>query len=522
MVTRINGFSGMDIDSLVKSLMSAKRVPLDKMGQSKQTIQWQRESYRELNSTLYDWRNNKLSVLGTGYRASASLNAQVASIKDSSGAVVSDINNSAVKAEATAEANGIPMTVTVKRLASSASVESAAKSNVKTSMTLAQISGKSDTKFTFTNGTETMSFDNTDSLSTVISKINANSKLDVKASFDDLTGKFVLTSKKLGEDSKINLETSDFSNSNSLLTMFDTADNWSTKSSSAQGQTAIYSINGSADMELKNSNSVIHNGVKLTFQNVTGSWTDSSGNIKADPANDDRSLTISTQVDTTKALTTIKSFIEDYNKMISNLNDQINEEKYRDFPPLTNEQRSSMSESDITAWEKKAKSGLMKNDPMIKELLGSMRATISDQMGALSSLGVTTGRYFENGKLYLDEDKFKKALEANPQQAIDVFQGTAGNTSQSIFGKFAEAANSAMVKISERAGTSRFDGSLTATFKPESVIGRQLKNYDSQIARLTSQLNTAETRYYKQFSAMETAMNKYQSQLAQLTGGSAS
>ena len=30
---RINGFSGMDIDSMVKSLMTAKRIPLDKLNQ---------------------------------------------------------------------------------------------------------------------------------------------------------------------------------------------------------------------------------------------------------------------------------------------------------------------------------------------------------------------------------------------------------------------------------------------------------------------------------------------------------
>lgn len=61
MVTRINGFSGMDIDSMVKSMMAAKRVPLDKLNQDKQVLQWTREGYRELNSVLYDFRTNKLN-----------------------------------------------------------------------------------------------------------------------------------------------------------------------------------------------------------------------------------------------------------------------------------------------------------------------------------------------------------------------------------------------------------------------------------------------------------------------------
>lgn len=50
---RIGGLaSGMDIDSIVEKLMQAERAPLDKLEQQKQTYEWTRDKYREVNTKL--------------------------------------------------------------------------------------------------------------------------------------------------------------------------------------------------------------------------------------------------------------------------------------------------------------------------------------------------------------------------------------------------------------------------------------------------------------------------------------
>lgn len=50
---RIGGLaSGMDIDTLVGKLMQAERIPLDKIYQRKQTLEWQRDDYRSMNTLL--------------------------------------------------------------------------------------------------------------------------------------------------------------------------------------------------------------------------------------------------------------------------------------------------------------------------------------------------------------------------------------------------------------------------------------------------------------------------------------
>ena len=50
---RIGGLaSGMDIDSIVEKLMMVERMPLDKLEQKKQTYEWQRDAYRDINTKL--------------------------------------------------------------------------------------------------------------------------------------------------------------------------------------------------------------------------------------------------------------------------------------------------------------------------------------------------------------------------------------------------------------------------------------------------------------------------------------
>src|SRR4051812_20889711 len=67
---RISGLaSGMDIDSIVSDMMKIKRMPLDKLKQQKQTMEWQRDDYRAMNTLLLDFRSELTQMkLTTKYR----------------------------------------------------------------------------------------------------------------------------------------------------------------------------------------------------------------------------------------------------------------------------------------------------------------------------------------------------------------------------------------------------------------------------------------------------------------------
>lgn len=511
---RINGFSGMDIDSMVKSLMTARKVPMDKLVQQRTTLQWQRDSYREMNSKFYDFRNNKLDK----FRKSTELNTQTAVVTG---------NTDAVKANATASANGISMKVDVLKLASAATMETEGIGlGYKSTQTLAELARKipanGDTtaipdnaktqeyKITLKdkNGKDlSMTFKGSDTISSVISQINSNADMGVTASFDEVSGKFKITSKTMGNDSSFsNVAVDETPDANgkatlSLLNVFSTnkVDNV-TSGTPYKGSNGSISINGSAEIPTS-SNTVIYNGVEMTLLQVTK----------------DKPFTISTQTDPQKALDTVKAFIDSYNSLIDTLNTKVGEEKYRDYPPLTDEQRKDMSESDIKLWEEKAKSGLLKNDDILKETITSMRSIITENLGTLSDFGITTGQYFEGGKLKLDETKFKSAIQNNSQLFVETFQGSGSNIKDSVFNRLITTMDDSMDKLSQRAGTTKFSGDLNSIYKEESVMGEQLKGYNQRIAALQVRLNNAEERYYKQFTAMETAMSRYQSQASNLT-----
>ncbi|PIH58364.1 flagellar filament capping protein FliD [Paenibacillus sp. LK1] len=508
---RINGFSGMDIDSMVKELMTAKRAPLDKLNQKKTLLEWQRDSYRELNSKMYEFRNTKLQQT---YRQSAALNTQKAVVTG---------NSDAVKAEAGATANGIKMEVSIEQLATAKAQETDGKGQGYSSrQSLAELAngikfgqpttslGTSDYSKEYKikiNDVE-MTFTGQDTVSSIIAKINSKTDLNVKASFDDLTGKFTIASKDLGSTGKLDVEAPDAGN-NSLMDVF------------GQGSTAVVTdiaakdaivlINGKKLDPPPTSNIITYNGVQMNLLAETVT-RDSNGIITSD-----KPFTINIQSDPDKALETVKAFIADYNTMLDLLNTKVGEEKYRSFQPLTSEQRSAMTESDIKLWEEKAKSGLLKNDDILSNLASTMRIIMGEKMGELSNIGITGGKYYENGKIYLDEEKFKKAIIGNPQQVSDILQGTGTNTDSSIFGKLYKEMDTAMTKVAERAGTTKYSGDVNSIYKEESVMGKTLKGYNTQITALEKRLSDLENRYYKQFTAMETAMNKYQSQSSSLS-----
>ncbi|WDH98282.1 flagellar filament capping protein FliD [Paenibacillus urinalis] len=500
---RITGFSGMDIDTMVSQLMTASRAPLDKLNQQKQLLNWQRDSYRELNSKLFDFRNNK----PMSFNKSAQLNTQKAVVTG---------NTDAVKVEASPTAQNIPMTISVVNLAKAASVEMQGLDGIKSSKTLKDLGGDTSQKYTIKIGgksggtSKELEFDANTTISTVISRINSDPDANAVASFDEITGKLTISSKTTGEKSNITVENG--SKGNSILELFGAAKGSSL--AAQNGENAHVVINGKEYKDLT-SNTLTVNGINLTFLSETGLTKPAdNATYPINQSSDATAVKVSIQTDPEKSLSTIKSFIEEYNTLISYMNTKSSEEKYRDYAPLTDEQKKEMSDNDIELWEERSKSGLLKNDEIIKSTISSMRSIITENLSQLSALGITTGQYYENGKLYLDEEKFNKAIQADPQKLTEIFQGT--GSSSGIFSKMSETINGSLDKLVTKAGTSKYSGDLNSIFKEESTMGRQLKDYNKRIEAFQNKLENLEIRYYKQFTAMEAAMNQYNSQSASL------
>lgn len=270
------------------------------------------------------------------------------------------------------------------------------------------------------------------------------------------------------------------------------------------GANAVFNINGLNTSRATNTFEM--NGVTFTLKN------------KLDTAATPVSLSVNN--DSNKVFDNIKVFVEKYNELIDKIQKKTSEEFYRNYKPLTDEQRETLSEKQQEQWEEKAKSGLLKRDPILTGVLGGMRsnfyapvknAAVDPLMNQLASIGIkTTANYLEGGKLEINEAALKKAIENNSESVENLFRGT-GTTSdeQGIVHRLYDTVNGTMDKLKARAGNSF---SMTKQF----TLGRQLDNVDNQINRFEIRLTQVEDRYWRQFTAMEKAIQKANSQSAYL------
>lgn len=497
---RINGFSGMDIDSMVSSLMTVQKSPLNKLNQQKQVLQWTRDSYREVNSKIIDFRAKLFDM-----NKSAAMNTQQATVIG---------NTTAIRADATSSALASGMEVTVTKLATKSNIQTATglmatkadgtQVAATSKTTLAELAGgtASDT-YDLNINDRTITFLKTDSLATVAARINSEGA-GVNASFDEISGKFSITAKDYGTTNNIKLTGSDKQTASSSLFSLMNVDTATQLKNAEAGEVTVKSTTDGSSRTFNPTDATLSvNGVNLTLLSTTGA---------TGPA------TITTQPNTDKAVETIKSFVESYNSLLDMLNTKTTEQKYRSFTPLTDEQKKEMKENEITQWEEKAKSGLLKNDNILTSAVSNMRSVISGSLKNLSEIGITTGQYFENGKLKIDEAKLKSALTTDPQKVMDIFQGSSSAGKTGVYSGIRDTLNSTLDQFVSKAGTSKFDSNANSTFKEISSMGNQLKDYNKRITALQSRLNDMETRYYKQFSAMEEAMSKYQAQSSSLAG----
>ncbi len=237
-------------------------------------------------------------------------------------------------------------------------------------------------------------------------------------------------------------------------------------------------------------------------------------------------LTSTTNVD--DIINKIKDFVNTYNGLIKELNDKTKESKYRDYQPLTSAQREEMEEKEIELWEEKAKSGLLRSDSIIRNGLTSMRSLVYESNPAVSntkfntlfSIGITTSsNYNDGGTLEIDENKLRKALEEDPDAVTTLFTNSSGKEKDKILidgvekevdtrgflQKLRAEMNNVKINIEKKAGR-------TTMTDNQYSIGKSLRELTDRISSWKDKLENIESRYWKQFTAMEQAINKANTQ----------
>lgn len=335
-----------------------------------------------------------------------------------------------------------------------------------------------------------------ESLNQVLQKIS-NSKLGVSAIYDSFSDKISLTRTETGDFNLTGEEmvTTDGFLSNVLKFSGVTE---------TGGVNSKFTINGLSTE--RSSNSFDMNGVSITLKKA---FTASDGSI---------SLSVNNNIDA--VVDKVKKFVETYNDTVKKILDKVSETRYKDFQPLTDDQREQLSEKQQEQWEEKSKSGLLKRDSMLSGILDKMRIDFSSPVNAdginykytqMASIGITTtANYLEGGKINLDESKLRKALQDDPSSVESLFTSSGStNEQKGIASRLHDSIDATMDKLKLKAG-SAFSTNETFT------IGKNLKRIDSDILSFEDRLKQTEDRYWRQFTAMEQAINKANSQSASL------
>ena len=252
-------------------------------------------------------------------------------------------------------------------------------------------------------------------------------------------------------------------------------------------------------------------------------------------------VTVAVTANTDKAMASIRTFVEQYNEIVDMVNGKLAEKRFRDFQPLTAEQRDALSEKEVEQWEEKARSGLLSGDPLLEKVLSDMRRALSDPVTGsgitLADIGITTGGYFERGKLTINEEKLRDALTNRGDEVSRLFNG-GGNppyspsmSAEDRSARYQSAGlghrisdilqdNVRTVRDSqgrkglllEKAG---IKGDISDS---QNRMAEEAKRINERIMRAVDALNRREDRYWRQFTALERAisrMNEQSSWLAQ-------
>ncbi|MGN0269609.1 MAG: flagellar filament capping protein FliD [Candidatus Weimeria sp.] len=506
---RMSGMiSGLDTESIVTALTSDYQTKVDKYKKSQTKLSWKQDAWKEVNTEVNDFYNSL-----DKYRYSSAWNLQKATVSDATKATVS----------ANGKAFNGTQTLEITQLATSAALTSGKLSytdsdkkaqTVTSSTKISNIAGKTG-DLTIKVGDKDTTF-TVDSDTTVNDLVNALKTAGLNASFDETQQRFYISSKSSGKDQSFSLSGSD-----DILKALKLDS--STRANATAGQDAVIKLDG---VEYTNStNNFSINGLNIQAQATTSS-----------------AITVTSQTDTQGIYDKVKEFISSYNDLINDLTDRYNAASSGSYEPLTDDEKSQMSDTEVEKWEKKIKTGLLRRDDTLDSIMntltnGMMASYYDDSVATMDingkqtlNAGVTsakkyslatfgimtkgilqsaTNRQYEyhidgdedDDSVSSNTDKLMTAITEDPDKVIDLVKNVANNLSRNLKKQMTAT-------------------SLRSVFKVynDKEMASEYSSYTELINTWTTRLNDMQDSYYKKFSKMESTLSKLQQSTSSISG----
>ncbi len=536
---RIGGLvSGIDVDSIIQDLMRIEQMKVDRLKQDRQLVEWRKEAYREITNLLRAFQDEFFNISKTDtYMLSSNAYKTFSVTSSAEEYVTATANASALEGNYTITKIESLAAPTILKGVSWVFSEGRSLDSTLEQLGLVEVDGRADFSIngvrfligTPTEGEElpddTVVIDPTKTtMRQFVNLINTNDKAGVNIFYSSIEKSFVLQTKATGAATDILL---DEISGTFLQDLGLTADG-AEKIAGTDARVYFAKI-GSGDLSnpdnsilwQSSTNTFTIDGVTYTLKNTTPEET---APIK---------ITVAQDVD--KAYNAIKNFVDKYNELIDKINGKLNEERFRDYLPLTDAQKNEMSEKEIELWEERAKSGLLRSDSILQNIVYSMRRALSDAVEGvginLSSIGITTGLYFERGKLHIDENELKEALRNDTERVMDLFI----KRSSIDYSPNLDAASQTRrynesgllhrisdILMNNIRTTRNKDGKKGILLEKAGIVGdvTEFQNLmDDELKRLDRRLDAAmeamirqESRYWAQFTALERAIQQMNAQ----------
>ncbi|NRR03454.1 flagellar filament capping protein FliD [Brevibacillus sp. RS1.1] len=468
--------SGLDTEKMIKDLMNAERAPVNKLKRKKQTEEWRRDSYREMNSSLLEFQKSLDNL-----RFAANFDKKKA---------VSD-NDAAVSVKTTGKPVLSNYAIKVNQMG-----ETAVPASAQLSPTLANSSTLFTSDFSIklssSAGDTTINVTTSDTIDSMIRKIN-QSTTGIKATY--FNNKLVLNN---NDGTTFNLEVT---NGNASEIGLGGVGSTKAATPGTPGTDTEVEINGV--VHTFKGNTFTYDGMEITVKQKT------TGTVGVNVTQDEEAV-----------FNGIKNFITKYNEVLDKVNSKTSEKKNRGYEPLLDEDREKLPEKTADKLEEMAKSGILQRDSILTSGLDALRFALTNPLkGAdpkfdtLSEIGITGApnskyAYLDKGKLYIDEAKLRDAINKNGDKVVQLFtqySSTKDPKETGLAQRLYDELDKSIKLISAKAGN-------TTLAVDDSVIGKSITQITKDIDRWEDRLVEIENRHWKKFTAMEKALSKYNSQ----------
>ena len=483
---RMSGMvSGMDTESLITALTSAKKTKVDKAKGEQKKLGWKQDAWKSMNTKIYGLFSGKLSAM----RFSTAYNKKVTTSSSSALSVVAGDGAS----EGT-------MTAKVKSLAKAgyltgAEIKAADGSKVTQDTKVTNLGIAAGTKMGFTVAGEAKEIEITEDM-TMYGLTSKLREAGLNANFDVDNKRLFISAKETGASKDFKFTSGDAALKKLGLTA-------SAGASRITGSDAELELNGATFKSTSNTFNI--NGSTYTVNSIT-----------------DEEITLKTSKDTSNVYDTIKNFFNEYNDTINSMTKAFNAESASKYQMLTDEMKEVMSDKEVEEWEGKIKDSLLRKDSSLNNILSAMRDAMSQEIEidgkkyTLADFGIDKQSYMiadpnerysyhiygnAEDEVYSGKaDKLKAAIAENPELVSKFFTELSNKLYDSMNKEMRSTDYSSAYKVYE-----------------DKKMQTEYNNYTKKIADLEAKLTEAEDRYYKKFGAMEKMLSQMESSTSSIS-----